>query len=407
MMKSENLKVMVAGHICLDITPVFSPDNKGGFSEIFSPGKLINVGQAVFGTGGTVANTGQAMVRLGVDVLLNGKVGDDAIGGLVKQLVGRDRACFLKTVPGENSSYSIVLALPGSDRMFLHNPGTNDTFTADDVDYDSLKTCLLFHFGYPTLMKKFYENQGDELVRMFRQVKDTGVITSLDMALPDSNSESGRVDWRKIFRKVLPYVDIFLPSVEEIAFMIDRDLFEKRKIEAGGKDPVFSYTAADCSYLSEKLIEMGTAIVAIKNGIRGYYLRTAEQKRLDSVWNVLECDSKGWPQRELWAGSYKTDKFGSATGAGDATIAGFLTALLKGSGPVECLRVANTVGWQNVREMDAISGIKDWKRTFEMAQDGTRQRNLLKINDDGWKYNADDRVFYGPADNDSYRNPKE
>ena len=398
MVETKNLKAMVAGHICLDITPVFNPDNKGSFSEIFSPGKLINVGEAVLSTGGAVANTGQAMAKLGVDVLLNGKVGDDAFGGLIKQLVGLDMANCLKTVSGQDSSYSIVLALPGLDRVFLHNPGTNDTFTAEDIDYGSLKSCSLLHFGYPTLMKKFYENQGDELVEMFQRAKETGVVTSLDMTLPDPNSESGRLDWRKIFKKVLPYVDIFLPSIEEIAFMLDRDLFEKRKVEAGSEDPVFSYTAADCSLFSEELIEMGTSVVAIKNGIRGYYLRTADKKRLSSVGSVLESDLGLWSQRELWAGSYKADKFGSATGAGDATIAGFLTAFLRGLGPVECLQVANTVGWQNVREVDAISGIEDWQRTLEMVKDKSRQRNALEINESGWQYHTSDQVFYGSAD---------
>jgi sugar/nucleoside kinase (ribokinase family) len=398
MIETKTLKAMVAGHICLDITPVFDPDNKGSFGEIFSPGKLINVGQAVLSTGGAVANTGRAMAKMGVNVLLNGKVGDDAIGGLIKQLVGRDHASSLKTVSGQASSYTIVLALPDIDRVFLHSPGPNDTFTAVDIDYDSLKACSLFHFGYPTLMKKFYENQGDELVRMFRRVKASGVITSLDMTLPDPNSESGKLDWPKIFEKVLPYVDIFLPSIEEIAFMLDRDLFERRKVEAGNEDPVFSYTAADCSHLSEKLIEMGTAIVAVKNGIQGYYLRTADQKRLDSIGNVLECDSAVWSQRELWAGSYKADKFGSAAGAGDATIAGFLTAFLRGLNPIECLKVANTVGWQNVREVDTISGIEDWPRTLEMVSDKSRKRNPLDINESGWQYNTDDQVFYGPSD---------
>ena len=322
MVETNKLKAMIAGHICLDITPVFNQDNKGSFSEIFSPGKLINIGRAVLSTGGAVANTGQAMAKLGADVLLNGKVADDMIGLLIKQLVGQDNASGLKTVSGQDSSYSIVLTPPGLDRVFLHNPGTNNTFTADDIDYDSLQTCSLFHFGYPPLMKKFYENQGNELVRMFQKVKETGVVTSLDMTLPDPNSESGQLDWRKILEKVLPFVDIFLPSIEEISYMLDRDLFEKRKIASGSKDPVLSYTAEDCSRLSEELIKMGAAVVVIKNGIRGYYLRSANQKRFDSMCNELECDFNKWHNRELWAGSYKAVKFGSATGAGDATIAG-------------------------------------------------------------------------------------
>ena len=141
MKQSDTIKTMVAGHICLDITPGFNPLLEGGFNEIFAPGKLINVEEVVIGTGGTVSNTGLAMTKLGIDVCLNGKVGDDEFGRMIKDRVGFDKSAAFKTVSGQSSSYSIVLALPGVDRIFLHHPGTNDTFTADDFDYDALSKC--------------------------------------------------------------------------------------------------------------------------------------------------------------------------------------------------------------------------------------------------------------------------
>ncbi len=393
-----NTNVMVAGHICLDITPGFDQGIKGGFDQIFRPGKLINVNEAVIGTGGAVSNTGLAMSKLGLNVMLNGKVGDDAFGSIIKQLVGKERAASFKTVSGQSSSYSVVLSLPGVDRIFLHHPGTNDTFGAEDVDYGALSTCSLFHFGYPSLMKRMFQDEGRELVKIFKKAKECGVITSLDMTLPDPDSESGKVNWKKVFADVLPYVDIFLPSVEEIAYMLDKDLFDTRKRQAGSEDPVLVYQAKDCSSLADKLIAMGAAIVAIKNGIKGYYLKTAKQERLAKVSIFKKSQIDCWFGREMWAGSYKALKFGSATGAGDATIAGFLTALLRGLDPVESLKVANTLGWQNVREVDALGGIEDWQTTIAMVQDKARQRNPLTIEEKGWKFSEADQVFYGPND---------
>ncbi len=397
-MSIEPLKVMSAGHICLDITPIFSSDNKETVERLLTPGKLINVGKAVLSTGGSVSNTGLAMAKLGADVLLNGKIGDDEIGEIIKKLVGRHRADSLRTVSGQSSSYSVVLAPPGVDRIFLHNPGTNDTFTSEDIDYEALKNCRLFHFGYPTLMKKFYEYQGDELVRMFQQAKRAGVITSLDMSLPDPQSESGQVDWRNILKRVLPWVDIFLPSMEEIAFMLDRELFEQRKAQAGQADPVLSYKASDCSRFAEELLTMGAAVIAIKNGIRGYYLKTSGKERLMNMTQAELFDVEIWTQRELWAASCKAGTFGSATGAGDATIAGFLTAFLKGLNPVESLKVANMLGWQNIRTMDALSGIEDWPVTLKMVKDKDRLLNVLKIDENGWRYCPEEQLFYGPSD---------
>ena len=63
-------KVIVAGHICLDITPVFPDKKVSGVSEMLAPGKLIEMGNADVHTGGAVANTGLALKLLGADVSL-------------------------------------------------------------------------------------------------------------------------------------------------------------------------------------------------------------------------------------------------------------------------------------------------------------------------------------------------
>ena len=94
----------------------------------------------------------------------------------------------------------------------------------------------------------------------------------------------------------------------------------------------------------------------------------------------------------------------SATGAGDATIAGFLSAVIKDFGPIEALEIANTLGWQNVRKSDALSGIEDWTNTVEMIKDKNRSRNPLAIDDGVWVYQSTDRVFLGP--NDSKKHEK-
>ena len=46
-MEEGNKKVAVAGHISLDITPVFQNSGKQKLSELFQPGKLLKVGKAM------------------------------------------------------------------------------------------------------------------------------------------------------------------------------------------------------------------------------------------------------------------------------------------------------------------------------------------------------------------------
>lgn len=391
-------KVMVAGHLCLDITPKFSSGEKLNISDVFSPGKLTNVQEAVLSAGGPVPNTGLAMAKLGIDVVLNGKVGEDTFGNVIKELVGEKRAAAFKTVSDQNTSYTIVLAPPGVDRFVLHNPATNDTFGADDIDYELAKQCVLFHFGYPPLMKRMFEKDGAELVKIYKRLKDLGVTTSLDMAVPDPTSSSGQANWQIILERTLPFVDIFEPSLEEIAFMLDTDLFEKRKAQAKGEDPVLFYEPADCTAISDKLLSMGVKIAAVKCGIRGLYLRTGQAERVGDMGSASPKDKDVWADREMWGGSFKAENFGSTLGAGDATIAGFLCGFLRGFSPEQALQIANTVGWQNVQAIDTLSGIKDWQGTLELLKDKDRVRNPAGVDSDQWCYCESEQVYYGPKD---------
>jgi len=393
-----NEKVMIAGHLCLDLSPQFSVGSKSQISQMFSPGKLTNVEELVLSTGGAVSNTGLALAKMGVDAILNGKIGSDEIGNIVREKIGPERAKALKTVSDQNTSYAIVLAPPGVDRFVLHNPAANDTFGPEDIDYKLAQDCILFHFGYPPLMKRMYEKGGAELAQMYKQIKDLSVTTSLDMAAPDPSAGAGRVDWIKILEASLPYVDIFLPSIGEIAFMIDRDLFDKRSAQAAERDPVLMYEPEDCTAISDRLLSMGAKIVVIKCGIRGLYLRTAGADQLSAIGSACPKDIELWSRREMWASTFKAEVFGSALGAGDATIAGFLCGFIRNFSPESVLQIANTLGWQNVQAVDALSGIKDWPRTLELLGDKNRLRNPLEIDGNGWLFSTKEQLYYGPND---------
>ena len=113
-------KVIAAGHICLDITPVFSEKKAAQLGDILTPGKLVNVGQADVHTGGSVANTGLAMKFFGADVSLMGKIGDDPFGEMVRNVLKAHEAeQGLLVSERESTSYTVVVAVPGIDRIFL------------------------------------------------------------------------------------------------------------------------------------------------------------------------------------------------------------------------------------------------------------------------------------------------
>lgn len=360
--KRTNKKAVVAGHICLDITPVFPIDINKAIGDLLVPGKLLNVQGAEVSTGGAVANTGLAMKILGADVSLAAKVGKDAFGDIVLGLLrkyGADQDMIVS--PEVGTSYTVVIAVPGSDRIFLHDPGANDTFTGADISDDILKGAALLHFGYPPLMRSMYTNDGEELVSLFRRAKGFGVATSLDMAAVDSASDAGKVDWRRVLERVLPYTDIFAPSIEEIIYMTDRSKYEKLQSRAAGKDITLQLSVEeDVKPIADTLTEMGAKIILLKCGVAGMYLQTSGTARLANVGSKVSLDVATWANKRIFEPSYKPEKVLSATGAGDTSIAAFLAALLEDRKPEECIQLAAATGAYCVTAYDALGGLKSF-----------------------------------------------
>ena len=174
-MCNKNINVVVAGQLTLDIIPAFGK-HQTDLNDLLVPGKLNIVGPAAISTGGAVSNTGIALHRLGITTHLMGKVGNDPLSKSVLKIIQDEGQLLTKNIiiaDGQHTSYTIVINLPGIDRMFLHNPETNDTFVASDVKFDKVTNARLLHFGYPPLMRRMRENNGDETVKLFKTQKNT------------------------------------------------------------------------------------------------------------------------------------------------------------------------------------------------------------------------------------------
>jgi sugar/nucleoside kinase (ribokinase family) len=369
---------IIAGHLCLDLIPDLSRSAQDRFEAVFQPGRLAIIGPVEYCTGGPVSNTGLALTKLGMDTRLMGKVGDDVFGRAIQDSIrayGADLAEAMIVDPAVHTSYTIVLSLPGVDRTFLHYPGANDNFGAEDIRYDLLWDARLFHFGYPPLMKRMYEDGGLELTQAFLRAKETGITTSLDMALPDPASPAGQADWAGILKSVMPHVDVFMPSIEEILFMLRPATSQALRTEAGGADILPLVQPDLLSDLGQELLELGAGIAGLKLGDQGLYLRTGSKDRLAAIGRARPSDPAAWADKELWAPCFQVDVVGT-TGAGDATIAGLLSALLRDLSPEQAVTAALAVGACNVESADALSGIRPWDETWQRVRAGWARHGL-------------------------------
>jgi sugar/nucleoside kinase (ribokinase family) len=335
------------------------------------------------------------MHRLGIDVALMGKIGEDLFGRAILDIMrgyGEALVNGMVVTPGAVSSYTLVINPPGLDRAFLHCPGANDAFGADDVRYDMLNGARLFHFGYPVAMGRFYVDDGEELVAMYRRAKATGVTTSLDTAMPDAKGASGRVNWRAMLTKTLPYVDVFVPSFDELLFMLARERFDE--LDAAG-EIVACDLVEDVQALGDEALRLGAKVVLLKLGSCGAYLRAGAG--LEGFGRAAPHAPDAWIARELWAPCFRPDQVAGTVGSGDATIAGFLAALLRGLGPEEALQMATAVGASCVEVAGSLYGVRSWEETAARIAAGWPRADA-PLNAAGWHWDEARHLWFGPRD---------
>lgn len=379
-MDRGTVDVIVAGLVCLDIVPTFrvsdgAATGRGATSLGGTPGSqprpgdLVVVGRAVVATGGAVSNTGIALHRLGLRVLLVGRVGSDEFGAIVRDRLRREcgDAAAIGVDPAGTTSYSIVVSPPGVDRTFFHCPGANDEFDGTDVTDDMLDRASALHLGYPPVMRRLFAEDGCALEALVRRARDRGVRTSLDMAVADAASESAHASWERILRRTLPHVDAFVPSWDDMVFALGV--------------PEHPTGRGDLADLASTLLGWGAAVVVLKLGEQGVYVRTRD--------------------RELLAPCFRVDVAGT-TGAGDATAAGFLAGWLRGASLEESATLAVAVGACCVEATDSTSGIRDLATVrTRIAAGWPRLEPTIDLG--GWTWDSDTLLYVGPDDRTSRR----
>jgi len=384
-------RAIVAGHICLDLMP-----DLGSRPLDLQPGALRIAGPMTISPGGSVSNTGIALHRLGVATRLVALVGSDPLGAVLRAALEDEASGFgdgLVVRADESTSYSVLLSSATTDRIVINFPGANDAFSSDDLPEDRLRGAELLHVGYPPLMRRLCEDRGLELERLLRTARGAGLVTSLDMAEP--GDRVGDIEWPALLARVLPQVDVFMPSLGELRAMLgpNRVASANEAHVASSEGPP---DEMEVRSLAGTALSLGAAVVGVKLGRFGLYLSTASEARVRAVAERLPGLETGpWSSRELWSSIFEVPVRGT-TGSGDTTIAGFLTALLERRGPVEALDLACATGSLCVERDDAQSGIRSREQAGARARSDA-PRPPLPVST-GWSPTASPGVMAGPGD---------
>ena len=148
--------------------------------EAFPPkGILAAVERMELHVGGCAANTSLALAKLDVKTAVLGKIGDDGFGQFLAATLERHgvgtRGLMRDAV--EATSATMVAVDRLGERTFLHYPGANAVFTAQNVFWPEIEAATILHIAGPFLMPRY---MGVDNASVLKQAKALGKTTTLD-----------------------------------------------------------------------------------------------------------------------------------------------------------------------------------------------------------------------------------
>jgi sugar/nucleoside kinase (ribokinase family) len=291
--------------------------------KIPAKGKLELVDTLTLFTGGCAANACVDMSKIGINVALIGKIGNDGFGKFMKNSLKDEGIHIEGLITDENgaTSASLVIVTADGERSFIHCLGSNATFSEKDIDYSIIENSKLVFVAGTMLMTAF---DGVDCAKFLKRCKEMGKVTALDTAW----DSKGR--WMNVLAPAMPYIDYFLPSYEEAVEL------------SGGK--------TDPEEIADTFLKMGPHTVVIKLGKDGCLIKTKQGEKLITP-------------------TYNRIKPVDTTGAGDSFCAGFLSALVKGKSLSDCGKFANAVGTHCVMANGATTGIKSEAEILKFIDD--------------------------------------
>src|SRR6476619_4847507 len=165
-------------------------------------GELLLTEECFLATGGCASNVAVDLARMGVSVSVAGLVGDDMFGEFAKRSLadsGVETDTLLSTA-GAATSQTLILNVKGQDRRFIHHIGANRLFSKKHFPMSAIRKAKVLYVGGFFLMGL----RGDELAGIFKETREAGVSTMLDVVTP-----SGGADHLDELAPALAYTDVF------------------------------------------------------------------------------------------------------------------------------------------------------------------------------------------------------
>ena len=294
------------------------------------PGTLANIKGISRCVGGLAANTliDIAVIDGGIPLASIGKIGDDALGGLITDTLesyGVDTSRIIRS-EHPTSFTDVMNDMSNGERTFFHERGANAHFGIDDIDFDGIDA-EYFHIGYALLLDAFDAGDpeyGTVMARALHKAREMGMKTSLDVV----SENSGR------FRNIVT------PSLKYCTNLIINELEAGLITEIPPRDAdgrvIMANLRAICGKMKSLGVEENVAIHMPECGVAA-----------DGRGEFSAVGSY-----ELPAGYIK-----GSVGAGDAFCAGMLYSIYKGFDMPRALKFANGAAALCLSRENTIDGM--------------------------------------------------
>ncbi len=274
-------------------------------------------------SGGNAMTASINVKKLGLNTAIVGKVGTDYFGDFLKKCLdekGVDTKGLSRDEKSQTSA-SVLLSSDDGERSFFHCVGANGTFCIDDIDWSVIEQAKIVFVTGTFLLDTF---DGAQTAEFLKKCKEMGKITVLDVCW------DGKGRWGSVINCCMPYIDIFMPSIDEA------------KMIAGTED---------VDAIADDFFNKGVGKVVVKLGSVGCYIRESKEE-----------GAKILP-------SYKGINVVDTTGAGDSFCSGFISALARGKSFEECAAFANAVGAHCCMAKGATTGIKSYEEILQFMEE--------------------------------------
>lgn len=291
-------KILVIGSINMDlvtqlnVTPRVGETVLGkGFSQI---------------PGGKGANQAVSIGKLGGDVTMLGRVGEDAFGERLLQNLKRNgvNTQFVSKVNNFPTGLALIMVNDDGDNSIVVISGANFSLTSDEIKEEVFD-------GFDFVLAQL-ETPIEVIEKVFEIAKKKGIYTILNPA-PS----------RKLSQKLISNIDLLIPNEIEFEELTGHAASNSKELEKGAK------------MLFDK--NLGSILITLgKEGAR-----------------YFDCNGK-----DIRIPGYLVDAI-DTTAAGDSFIGGFMSSISKGETIEDAMKFAMKVGAITVSRHGAQSSLPE------------------------------------------------